>query len=425
MTATIETDVCVLGSGPVAAALASGAAQLGMRTMLVPTPGGFRPQRPVVLKALAEAGRVAAAVRSAPGFGIVAGAAAADWAAVRRHAEEAASGGEPDESRERLTALGVTVGEAPGRFIGPRHLAVAGQSVRARRFFIVPGPAAMPAEDALLSLPELPERLTVAGGGPTAFVLAQVLARLGCAVALRPAGPPLEGFDRELAALLMRKLAVDGVGLDDGPGVRITAEEVLPAVADLGLSEAGIAWDARIGIQADGSGRTGNPRVWAAPRGANHPSATAAGLLAGAVLRLPARLSPPVRVAFTDPELVQVGLDEESARALGVAFRLLRWPLGTIEQARAERRPDGVVKVVIDRRGRVLGVGILAPRAADMAVPWIMAVRKRLPAAEVAAAAPASPTFADAGRLAAASAVLPLLLGGRAQRWARLMMTFA
>lgn len=138
-------------------------------------------------------------------------------------------------------------------------------------------------------------------------------------------------------------------------------------------------------------------------------------MLRSALLRLPPRPPPALAVTRTDPGLAQVGLDEAAARAGGSRFRLLRWPL-------AETGGDGLVKAVVDRSGRVLGAGIAAPGAAELIAPWALAVSRRLPVAALAEAGGPSPSPADAGRLAAASAALPLLLSGRLQRWVRLML---
>jgi len=423
MTKAIDTDLCVLGAGPAAVQVAAAAAALGARTVLV-APGESAPWRPAGLRALVEAGRAAAAARDAAGFGIRVGEPAADWAGVRRHIDRTLEAARAAEAPARLAALGVESLAGPGRFIGADRIEAAGRRVRARRFVVVPPVAAPSGWDVLAALPALPRRLAVHGGGPEAVALAQALGRLGVQVALDATGGLLPGFDPELASVVERRLAAEGIDRDAAMDWPVLAmPDLRPGLDDLGLAEAGIAWSLTEGIVTGNGVRTTNRRVWALPSAAAlHPTAAAAQVLKSALLRLPGRRPPPLALAVTDPELAQVGLDEGAARRRGDKFRLLRWPFADVEQAQAERRPDGLVKVVVDRWGRVLGAGIAGPRAAELIAPWVVAVARRLPAAALAEAAPPSPSLADCNRLAAASVFAPLLLSGRLQAWVRLML---
>jgi pyruvate/2-oxoglutarate dehydrogenase complex dihydrolipoamide dehydrogenase (E3) component len=88
------------------------------------------------------------------------------------------------------------------------------------------------------------------------------------------------------------------------------------------------------------------------------------------LFRLPVRLDYDAlpRVTYTDPELAQVGLTEAEAREAGHGdVTVLRWPMSENDRAVAEGRPEGMAKLVVGKRGRLLGAGILAPRAGEMA----------------------------------------------------------
>ena len=68
-------------------------------------------------------------------------------------------------------------------------------------------------------------------------------------------------------------------------------------------------------------------------------------------------------VAFTDPGLATVGLDEAAARRRhGARVRVLRFPFAENDRAQIERMPAGMIKVVVGPRGRVLGAGNRRPR---------------------------------------------------------------
>ncbi len=409
MTARLDPDVCVLGQGPVAAQMAVAAAQLGAKVVLA-APAAGPPPRPLALKALMA----------------LAQSGLTEWNAIRTRIAVVEAASAQAEAPARLAALGVTLLDGPGHFISATELQAGIHPIRARRFIIVPCGQSPSAADAVLALPAVPEHVVIGGGGAEAVMVAQALARLGARVTLA-AETLLPRFDAELVEVLRHRLVRDGIGIgpDECGAVRLEVPEMRAALAGLGLAEAGIAWGEENGIVTQASGRTTNRHIWATPFAAPlHPAAQAGAELKSALLRLPVAAPPTLLVAFTDPELVQVGLDEAGMRALGRPFRLLRWPVAAMDQVRADGRQDGVVKVVLDRRGRVLGAGIAAPRASELIAPWALAVARHLPVSAVAEAPLPSPSLGDASRLAAASAVMPLLLSGKLQRWVQLMLKF-
>src|SRR5690606_35625106 len=80
-----------------------------------------------------------------------------------------------------------------------------------------------------------------------------------------------------------------------------------------------------------------------------------------ALFRLPAKVQSELIpwVTFTDPELAQVGLTEDQARQQHGPIQVFRWPYHENDRAQTERATEGFVKVVTDRKGRILGAGIV------------------------------------------------------------------
>ena len=99
-----------------------------------------------------------------------------------------------------------------------------------------------------------------------------------------------------------------------------------------------------------------------------------------ALFRLPAKVDPGVVpwVTFTDPELARVGLDETQARQSAKEIRVLRWPYHENDRAQAERATDGFVKVITDKRGRILGAGVVGKHAGEIIQMWSLAVSQRM-----------------------------------------------
>ncbi|MFC7611155.1 hypothetical protein [Teichococcus aestuarii] len=170
--------------------------------------------------------------------------------------------------------------------------------------------------------------------------------------------------------------------------------------------------------------RTGNRRVFAIGDVAGGPQFThVAGYHAGIVIRralfgLPARVDYAALpwVTYADPELAHVGLTEAAARDAGHAVTVLAEPLAGNDRAQAERTTEGLIKAVLGRRGRVLGVTIVAPRAGEMIALWGLAIQKRLGIGAIAASLPPYPTMGEISKRAAGGHYTPRLYGERARR---------
>src|SRR5690606_12317939 len=152
-----------------------------------------------------------------------------------------------------------------------------------------------------------------------------------------------------------------------------------PDLEGLDLEAAGVACTAR-GIAVDRRLRTSNRRIFAlGDVTGGYQSTHMAGYQAGIVLRnalfrWPARVDDRAvpRVTYTDPELAQVGLSEPEGRAESGRVRVLRAPFEGNDRARTQRDTDGMVKIVTDHRGRILGAGIVGAHAGELIQPWIL-----------------------------------------------------
>ena len=107
------------------------------------------------------------------------------------------------------------------------------------------------------------------------------------------------------------------------------------------------------------------------------------------------------RVTFTEPELAHVGLSEAQARRRGCRFRVLRWPYHDNDRAQAERATEGHIKVIVSRRGRILGATIVGRNAGELIATWTLAITQRLNIRAFAGTVVAYPTLAEIGKRAA------------------------
>ena len=345
-------------------------------------------------------------------------------------------------STERLEGLGVTVCAGFGRFTGPAEVMVGDTTVRARRFVIATGAAPLvPAAldnapfltwETVWQLRERPETLVVVGGGAEAAALAQAFRRLGSAGTLQAPSRLLPDEDEELADVVRLALRRDGIDLREDtatvlPGTVLVAGERRPRLAGLGLEAAGIAHSER-GITVNAGLRTTNRRVYAIGDVTGGPSSAAlaaaqAGLvLRSALFRLPVRndLSAVPLVVATDPGLARVGPTEAAARALHGKLEILRWSMADVDRARIDGTTDGLAKVLLDRRGRVIGAAIAGRHADELILPWVLAVRRRLPVTALAELMVPSPTLSEISKKIASGYLIPKLFNDRIRtvvRW--------
>jgi choline dehydrogenase-like flavoprotein len=125
VTEPLTPDLCIIGAGAGGLAVAAAAAQKGAAVVLVERAkmgGDCLNFGCVRSKALLAAARIADLGRRDAGFGIHYGPPRIDFAAVADGVRRVIAGLAPHDSAERLTALGVTVLRAEGRFTGPRVL---------------------------------------------------------------------------------------------------------------------------------------------------------------------------------------------------------------------------------------------------------------------------------------------------------------
>ena len=453
MAETLKPDICVIGAGSGGLSVAAGAAAFGVPVVLIEKGkmgGECLNTGCVPSKALIAAARHAAAFGQTAEFGVSAGPAKVDFARVRDHVRAVIAAIAPNDAGERFTGLGVRVIAGTARFTDAATVAVGDAFViKARRFVIATGssPAIPPiagladtphfTNETIFEVAECPRHLVVIGAGPMGLELAQAFRRLGAAVTVIEAATPLAGEDAECAAVVLDRLAREGVEMRAGGAVHsvgwdketgtvrvmiggaegaeiITGSHLLVAAGrranteELGLDAAGIKCGPR-GIVVNRRLRTGNRRAFAIGDVTGEPRFThVAGYHAGLVLRrvlfrLPVRVRYDAvpRVTYTDPELAHVGLSEADARARRYRFRVLRWPYHENDRAQAERATEGHIKVITTRRGRILGATIVGQNAGELIATWTLAIGQGLTVRALAGMVVAYPTLAEIGKRAA------------------------
>ncbi len=470
-----DFDIAVIGAGAAGLSVTAVAAQLGLRVALVERGrmgGDCLNTGCVPSKALLASAHAVRSARGAGVLGIRIAEPEVDWAAVQAHVHGVIAAIAPMDSVARFTALGAMVLQGNARFVAPDALEVSlpegTRRITAKRIVVAAGGrAAIPAlpglaevafhtHETIFEVTPQPAHLLILGGGPIGLEMAQAHAALGCQVTLVQRRTIAPQDDPELVAGLRTALAADGIDLIEGvevarvepgptlvlsDGRRVAGSHLLvaagrvPNLDGLGLEAGGVTASAR-GIATDAGLRSvSNRRVFAAgdiadpggdkpggigPRLFTHVGSYHAGIVVRrAIFRLPAKLDYAAlpRVTFTDPELAQVGMTEAEARAAGhTDLRILRWPMAENDRAQAERRTEGLAKIVATPGGKVLGAGFLAPHAGEMLGAWTLAIAQGIKLSALAGMIVAYPTRAEAGKRAAGSFFVPKLFAAGTKR---------
>jgi pyruvate/2-oxoglutarate dehydrogenase complex dihydrolipoamide dehydrogenase (E3) component len=470
MAERLKTDICVIGGGSGGLSVAAAAAAFGTSVVLVEKGrlgGDCLNTGCVPSKSLIAAAKHARAFARAPLFGLPATPVDVDFRNVHRHVHDVIAAIAPNDSKERFTGLGVRLIHGAARFKNKKTVVVGEQfEIRARRFVIAAGssPSIPPipglgsvaylTNETVFDLTTRPEHLIVIGGGPIGLELAQAFRRLGAKVTVIEAAQPLAREDPECAIAVLDALGREGVDLRSGVAVArvegpdpkvpdskvkviisngeheemVAGSHLLVAtgrranVAGLGLDEAGIGVE-RGSIIVDHGLKTTNRRVYAigdvvGGMQFTHAANYHAGLvIRNALFRLRVRVDEDVipRITFTDPELAHIGLTEAMARERGLRIRVLRWPFHENDRAQAERETSGHIKVVTNRRGRILGATIVGAQAGELISTWTLAISRGLDIRALAGIVVPYPTLSEVGKRAATTYFLP----GLTSKWVR------
>lgn len=466
----LRCDLCVIGGGSGGLSVAAGAVQMGASVVLIEKGkmgGDCLNTGCVPSKALIAAAQHARSAQQAANFGIHVAQTSVRFDEVHRHVHAVIGAIAPHDSVERFEGLGVHVIRSHARFIDASTVEAGGQRIKARRFVIATGSrAAVPPvsglEDAgyltnesIFDLEELPDHLIVIGGGPIGLEMAQSFQSLGSRVTVIEKFGILARDEPEAVMVVRDALLAQGVVLIEGIGVRkvartsagveveldeasphgkaVAGSHVLvaagrrPNTEDLGLDAAGVAATPR-GVIVDDRLRTRNPKVFAIGDVAGGPQFThIAGYHAGIVIRnalfgLPAKVDYRALpwVTYTSPELAHTGLTEADARKKSHRVQIVSWPFALNDRAQAEQATSGLVKVVLDKRGRILGATIVGEHAGELIGMWALAISSKLRIGAVAATVLPYPTLSEVSKRAAGSYFAPKLFG----RWTRVVVRF-
>jgi dihydrolipoamide dehydrogenase len=283
-----------------------------------------------------------------------------------------------------------------------------------------------------LTFPEVPASLLVIGAGAIGLEMGSIYRRLGTDVTVLELLPGITpGSDKETAARLERALKKQGLKIttqmsvaaaDVAPGkvtlkgtcsktnapFEYSASRVLMAAGrrpnSENLAPAGMLSLDRAGyVRVNERLETGIPGIYAIgdlvggkllAHKAFHDAIAAVENAAGMNRSVDYRALP--MAVFTDPEFASVGLTQEDAEAKGIKVRSGVFPLQASGRAMTMDSLDGMVKILADEKGEIVGAHIVAPGASEMIHELALAVSKGVTIGEIGGMIHIHPTLSEA-----------------------------
>jgi pyruvate/2-oxoglutarate dehydrogenase complex dihydrolipoamide dehydrogenase (E3) component len=386
---------------------------------------------------------------------------------VHRVVEEIAK----HDSKERFERLGAEVFFGAPRFESPHELTVDGTEISARSIVIATGsaPRGLPIgglEEAgyitnldVFDLETLPRELVVIGAGPIGSEMAHAFARLGSNVTVLDVAPQmLPREDADMAAIVQQRMEADGVSFklgvkitavegsgadrkvhleENGQAVTLPADQILVAagrkgnIDDLGLEKAGVAVEKGF-ITTNSRLQTSQKHILAVGdvNGRYLFTHVAGAEGSVAVRRVALRVGGAMNyrnvpwVTYTEPELASIGYNEKTATEAGVDYHVVRQELSANDRAHAEGEAEGVAKILLDPKDRVIGTQIAGLHAGELLLPSIFAVGKGWKLGEIMSPIYPYPTLGEIHKKVASGYMAPKLFNTRVRKILRALFRY-
>ena len=292
-----------------------------------------------------------------------------------------------------------------------------------------------------LSLTEIPKNLIVIGGGVIGLELGSVYARLGSAVTvIEFADSIVPTMDKTMGKELQKALKKEGFKFNfkhavqkvenKGKKVVVTAknkkdQEVTfegdyclvavgrkPYTTGLGLEKIGLKVNDKGQIETNNHKETNVSGIYAIgdvtagamlAHKAEEEGVFVAETMAGQTPHINYDLIP--GVVYTWPEVAAVGKTEEEVKEAGTEYKVGQFPIRALGRARASMDIMGVIKIISDKKtDEVLGVHMVAPRAADLIMEAVIAMEYRASSEDIARICHPHPTYSEGVKEAALAA---------------------
>jgi dihydrolipoamide dehydrogenase len=289
-----------------------------------------------------------------------------------------------------------------------------------------------------LSLPKIPKKLIVIGGGYIGLEMGSVWSRLGSQVeVIEYLDHITPGMDKEISDSFLKILKKQGLKFhlstkvnsvkknSNGAIVEATSKEgdIKKFDADVVLMSVGRKPNTnglnlkKVGIELDDKGRirtgknfdTNIPNIFAIgdvisgpmlAHKAEEEGIAVAEYLAGKYGHVNYDVIP--GVVYTSPEVAYVGKTEEELKLKKISYNVGKFPFLANSRAKINDEADGFVKILADKTtDKILGVHMIGPDVGNMIAEMALAMEFGASAEDVARTCHAHPTLTEAIKEAA------------------------
>jgi pyruvate/2-oxoglutarate dehydrogenase complex dihydrolipoamide dehydrogenase (E3) component len=445
---TYDYDIGILGGGAAGLTVASGASQFGAKTLLIEKEkvlgGDCLHYGCVPSKTLIKTAHVYHMMKNAAKYGLPGvDVKPVDYRDVAKRIQSVISTIQKHDSEERFCKLGVKVEFGDAVFSDEHSVRMDGKTYSANKWLIATGSSASTphiegidetpyiTNKEIFSMDRLPKSMIVIGAGPIAIEMAQSFCRLGTKVyVVQRSGQILSKEDKDMADTVMNVLASEGVtfhlnsGLvstkdlgtekvvvikkKDGKTLSLKGEKILvalgmqPNLEGMGLEDISLKFNKK-GIPVDNRMRTSHKHIYAAGDVTGlyqftHAAGYEGGVaLSNAILHLPkkADYTHLPWCTYTDPELSSIGMNEKRAKEAGIEYSVWTEEFKSNDRSLAEGEEVGRVKMILDTKGKPLGIQILGPHAGELVSEWVAVLNGGVKLSTLASAVHPYPTLGE------------------------------
>jgi len=284
--------------------------------------------------------------------------------------------------------------------------------------------------ESILDFKEVPNKLTIIGGGVIGMEFASIFEALGSKITVIEFLPNiLSQVDTDLTKRLSGSLKRNGMDINTCAKVisiekyneeliittvgkkgetKVTADKILvsvgrtPVVEGLDVKKLGILMN-RDAIVVDENYETNIPHIYAIgdvngksmlAHVASNQGKKVAQRIMGCISSYCNEIIP--SCIFVFPEIACAGITENQAKEKGIEYKTSKFLFGANGKALALGEVEGVVKVIASLENIILGVHIMGPHASDLIHEGVIAINNNMKVDNIISIIHAHPTLSEA-----------------------------